>query len=245
MVTSITPVSRWASFSNVSSDRSISRPVATVGPRSSTLQVADAPFDTRVTSTTVPMARVRWANVPPGALNQDATPLSDLVTALLTAAAGGTTFSSRVVSGVTGAVVGAGTAGRLGGRVVDVGPGREVVVVAGLGLGLVVVVVDWGEVVEVVPLLPRASLASSAREAAAATGVTTVGGSGADEPGSTRAGESTRIDVDGSSDRFFTTKAPPASTTMHTTAVDSDRVLPIVGVSTFPAFSAADLDAGT
>ena len=48
------------------------------------------------------------------------------------------------------------------------------------------------------------------------------------------AAESTRIAADSSSDPFLRAKAPAPSTTVHSRAADSDRVLPFVGVSTFP-----------
>jgi altronate dehydratase len=53
------------------------------------LQVVDAPFAVRVTLTIVPNGRLRWAQVPSGALNHEATPLSDFVSAPVAATAGG------------------------------------------------------------------------------------------------------------------------------------------------------------
>src|SRR5207302_8779897 len=46
------------------------------GPRSSTVQVVEAPVVTFVTLTTVPNGRLRWAHVPDGALYHVASPLS-------------------------------------------------------------------------------------------------------------------------------------------------------------------------
>jgi hypothetical protein len=237
------PVSRWASFSKVSSERSIRRPVATVGPRSSTLHVADAPVDTRTTFTSVPIGRVRWAQVALGASNHEATPLSDLVSALLTAAAGGTTFSSNVVSGVNGVVVGGEMAGGPAGRVVVVVAGRGVVVVV-VDLGLATVVVETGRARVVVVVdddRARAAWASSASETASTAGSGTgTWGAGARPPAA-----STRTAVAASSSPFLATSTPAPRTTVHSRAADSVRLLPLVGVSTFPASSAADLDGRT
>ena len=88
MVTSMSPAEVGAKAAKVSIDRSMRRPVATVGPRSFTLQDVTAPVAGRVTVTMVPNGSVRWAQVRSGALNQEATPAS-LWPATLAAGAGG------------------------------------------------------------------------------------------------------------------------------------------------------------
>src|SRR5688572_26459393 len=196
MRTSIRPASRAASFSKVSSDRSISRPVSSVGPRSSTLHDADAPLWMRVTLIIVPIGRVRWAQVAAGALNHDATPLSVLVTAPLTAAAGGTTAATMVVRGVSGVIVAgggaiAGEGAGLGDVVVVVGF-AVVVVVAGF---LVVVVVGRGRVVDVVGRGLSAT-ANSCSEIEAAAGAGVWGASSPAGAGTAPAAEPTRMAVE-------------------------------------------------
>jgi hypothetical protein len=139
ILTSMRPASLAASFSKVSSERSIRRPVSSVGPRSLTLHVATAPLWIRVTLIIVPIGSVRWAHVASGALNQDAIPLSVLVTA---ATAGGTTAWTSVGRGASTAVVVVAAAGRGGANdavVVVVRAGAAVVVVEDLGFAVVVV----------------------------------------------------------------------------------------------------------
>lgn len=61
----------------LSRERSITRPVMN-GPRSLTRQTTLSPLSLRVTLTMVPNGSVRWAQVPGGAPNHDALPLSAL-----------------------------------------------------------------------------------------------------------------------------------------------------------------------
>jgi hypothetical protein len=83
-------------------------------------------------------------------LNHDATPLSDLVSAPEAAATGGTTFSSRVVSGVSGVVVVVVVLGATAATGLDVVDVVTRVVVVLVGAFFVVVVVARGRVVVVV-----------------------------------------------------------------------------------------------
>ena len=180
------------------------RPVAAVGPRSLTLQVADAPVTIRVTFTIVPKGRVRWAHVPSGALNHDATPLSVSVTGRATVVVGaGSNVASGAPSAVVVVVVAVAT-GAGAGLVVDVDRGSVVVVVVAF-LTVVVVVVGRGRVVVVVTRA-RIFWTSSGREMVS---VATGSGAGAagvwgsepsDDDGEGPVGELTRMASDAGSD---------------------------------------------
>lgn len=69
------PTEGSVSWENVSSDRSMIRP-ATLGPRSSTTHVVEAPFSMSTTVTTVPNAMSGLAHVPARAGYHDAFPVS-------------------------------------------------------------------------------------------------------------------------------------------------------------------------
>lgn len=209
------------------------RPEPAVGPRSLTRHVVDAPFPGRVTLTTVPRGRVRWAHVPSGALNHEATPLSVLVTALETAAAGGTTFSSRVVSGVSGVVLdvvaGAPVAGaRAVVLVVDAGAGVEV----GAGLRIVV-----GVVARVVGVAgdARSWRTRSGREMGAASATALSSSTGPSTAGASTPGDWTPIAVDLAGVTVRRLATPATRVTMHSTATYDDPLFTAVPVSRFPA----------
>jgi hypothetical protein len=164
----------------------------------------------------VPRGSVRWAHVPSGALNQDATPLSVRVTDPAMATAGGTTASRSVVSGVNGVlldvVAGAG-AGRTAVVVVVVGGGGAVVAGA-----LRVVGVDAGRGGEVVGD-DRSRRTRSGREMASATAAScSVAGGSSAPSGDPRAGEPAPIAVAVSTGARRRATSPETSVTTHSTA---------------------------
>jgi hypothetical protein len=97
--------------------------------------VVDTPFDTRVILTIVPLAIVVWAQVPSGALNHEATPVSRLVYLPLPAGWGSDRLTALVVVVVGGTVV----------LVVVVG-GTVVATVVDGGSVMVVVAACWATV---------------------------------------------------------------------------------------------------
>ncbi len=187
----------------------------------------------RVTLIIVPKGRVRWAQVAAGAPNHDATPLSVLVTAALTAVTGGTMAATTVVRGVSGvgAVVGGANAGAGAGAGVVVVVVGFAVVVVGAGF-LVVVVVGRGRVVDVVGR-DWSARANSCREIEAAAGVW---GSGSPVvAGTATAAELTRIAVEPSLPGSRRARNPATTVTRQSRARYSDRVFAVVGVRRFLA----------